>query len=149
MSTALPAIVIVFDLLLPIALLLWALKTRATSRVYLASILVSTAVVIAVLAKSIVGFWHVVGVFWPVLYVAAFVAILIPRFRHGVPTPWLPKKWGWEFFLTGVNVLHAALWASMIPKAIRSATRPTILGARMARDTRNETATTGSALPCR
>jgi hypothetical protein len=120
MSIVLPAIVIVFDLLLPIALLLWALKTTATSRIYLASILGSTAVVIGVLAKSIVGFWYVIGVFWPVVYVAAFLAILMLRFRRGMPTPWFPKRWGWEFFVTGVNVLHAAFWASMIPALLRA-----------------------------
>jgi hypothetical protein len=120
MSIVLPAIVIVFDLLLPIALLLWVFKTRATSRVYLASILVSTAVAIGVVAKSIVGFWHVVGVFWPLVYIAAFAGILIVRFRRGLPKPWFPRRWGWEFFLTGVNVLHAALWASMIPALLRA-----------------------------
>jgi hypothetical protein len=80
----------------------------------------STAVVIGVLAKSIVGFWHVVGVFWPFVYIAAFAAILILRFRRGISTSWFPKKWRSEFFLTGVNVLHTALWASMIPALLQA-----------------------------
>ena len=67
-----PILVVVFDLILPIALLLWALRSRARSRLYLASILISTAVVIAILAKAIVGFWYVVGVFWPGVYLVAF-----------------------------------------------------------------------------
>lgn len=120
MSIVLPTIVIVLDLLLPIALLVWALKTRATSRIYLASILVSTAVVLAILAKSIIGFWHVVGVFWPFAYGAAFAAILILRFRRGLPTSWLPNRWGWESFLTAANVLHTGLWASMIPALLQA-----------------------------
>jgi hypothetical protein len=60
------------------------------------------------------------GVFWPFVYVAAFAAILIVRFRRGLPKPWLPRKWGSEFFVTGVNVLHGAVWASMIPALLQA-----------------------------
>jgi peptidase M23-like protein len=120
MSIVLPVIVVVFDLILPIALLLWALKTRAKSRLYLASIWLSTAVVIAVLTKSIVGFWYVVGVFWPTVYLVAFAAILIVRVRGGLPTVWLPRRWSRELFVTAANILHAGFWALMIPQLLQA-----------------------------
>jgi hypothetical protein len=120
MSAVLPVIVVVFDLILPIALLLWALKTRAKSRLYLASIWLSTAVVIAVLAKSIVGFWHVVGGFWPAVYLVALAAILIVRLRRALPAVWLPRRWSRELFVTAANILHAGLWALMIPPLLQA-----------------------------
>ena len=120
MSAVLSVIIVVFDLILPIALLLWALKTRAKSRLYLASIWLSTAVVIAVLAKSIVGFWYVVGVFWPAVYLVALAAILIVRMRRSLPAVWLPRRWSREFFVTVANILHAGLWALMIPQLLQA-----------------------------
>jgi hypothetical protein len=120
MSFVLPVIVVGFDLILPIALLLWAVNTRAKSGLYLASILMSTAVVIAILAKSIVGFWHVVGTFWPAVYLVAFAVILILRVRLGLPAAWLPRRWSREFFVTGANILHASLWALMIPPLLQA-----------------------------
>jgi hypothetical protein len=120
MSTVLPVIVVAFDLILPIALLTWALKTRAKSRLYLASIWLSTAVVIVVLAKSIVGFWHVVGVFWPLVYLVALAAILIVRTRRALPPVWFPRTWSREFFVTPANILHAGLWALMIPQLLQA-----------------------------
>ena len=115
-----PVIVVVFDLILPIALLLWALRSRARSRLYLASILVSTAVVIAILAKSIVGFWYVVGAFWPGVYLVAFAVILVLRVRRGFPAPWLPRRWDREFFLAAANILHAGFWALLIPPLLQA-----------------------------
>jgi hypothetical protein len=115
-----PAIVVVFDLILPIALLLWALRSRAKSRLYLASILLSAGVIIAILAKSIVGFWHVVGVFWPAVYLVAFAVILILRVRQGIPPAWLPRRWSREFFVTAVNILHTGFWALMIPPLLQA-----------------------------
>ena len=85
-------LVVVFDLILPIALLLWALRSRAGSRLYLASILISTAVVIAILAKSIVGVLVRRRVFWPGVYLVAFALILVLRVRRGFPAPWLPGQ---------------------------------------------------------
>ncbi len=120
MSAVLPVIVVVFDLILPIALLLWALRSRAKSRLYLASILLSAAVIIAILAKSIVGFWHVVGVFWPAVYLVAFAVILILRAREGIPSAWLPRRWSREFFVTALNILHTGLWALMIPPLLQA-----------------------------
>ena len=115
-----PVLVVVFDLILPIALLLWGLRSRARSRLYLASILISTAVVIAILAKSIVGFWYVVGVFWPGVYLVAFALILVLRVRRGFPAPWLPRRWDREFFLTAMNILHAGFWALLIPPLLQA-----------------------------
>jgi hypothetical protein len=43
-----PSAVVVFDFVLPLALLVWLLKTRSVSRVYFVSIAVLTAVVLAV-----------------------------------------------------------------------------------------------------
>ena len=120
MSVVFPVIVVVFDLILPIALLLWALRSRARSRLYLASILISTAVVIAILAKSIAGFWYVVGAFWPGLYLVAFALILVLRIRRGFPAPWLPSRWDREFFLTAANILHAGFWALLIPPLLQA-----------------------------
>jgi hypothetical protein len=120
MFAVLPVVVVVFDLILPIALLLWALKTRGKSRLYLASIWLATAVVIAVLAKSIVGFWHVVGVLWPAVYLVAFAAILIVRMRRALPAVWLPRRWSRELFVTAANILHAGFWALMIPQLLQA-----------------------------
>jgi hypothetical protein len=120
MSVVFPVIVVVFDLILPIALLLWALRSRARSRLYLASILISTAVVIAILAKSIVGFWHVIGVFWPAVYLLAFAAILIVRMRRALPPVWLPRRWSREFFVTATNIMHAGFWALLIPPLLQA-----------------------------
>jgi hypothetical protein len=35
--------------------------------------------------KSIRGFWHFIGVFWPAVYLVAFAAILIVRLRRALP----------------------------------------------------------------
>ena len=80
----------------------------------------STAVVIAILAKSIVGFWYVIGIFWPAVYLAAFALILILRVRRGLPAAWLPRRWSREFFVTGANILHAGFWALMIPPLLQA-----------------------------
>lgn len=107
--------VIIFNLLLPGALLFWLFKTTAASRIYLFSIVLLIAVFLAVMKWSIFGFWYVVGIFWPAVFVVAFLAILFHRLRRGLPASWLPRRWGTEFFLTGVNVLHTAAWALTIP----------------------------------
>ena len=120
MFAVFPAIVVVFDLVLPIALLVWAFRSRAKSRLYLASILLSTAVVIAILTKSIVGFWYVVGAFWPVVYLISFALILILRMRRGLPPAWLPRRWSREFFGTAANLLHTGFWALLIPPLLQA-----------------------------
>ena len=120
MGAVLVAIVIVLDLILPIGLLVWAFMTRAKSGIYLGSILVLTAIVIGVLSPFIFGFWHVVGSFWPVFYLVAFVAILAFKVLRGLPAQWLPNGWSWETFLTGLNVVHAALWALLIPPLLQA-----------------------------
>jgi hypothetical protein len=120
MGAVLPVIVIGLGLVLPMGLLVWSLMTGAKSRVYLGSILVLTAIVIGVLPQFIFGFWHVIGVFWPVVYLLAFAAILVFRVLRGLPTKWLPKGWSWETFLAGLNVAHAALWALLIPPLLQA-----------------------------
>jgi hypothetical protein len=120
MAILLPALAIVLDLVLPIALLAWAALTRAKSRAYLGSIILLSAVVIAVVSQFILGFWHIVGVFWPAVFLVAFTGILIFRLLRGLPASWLPKRWGWETFLTGLNVVHAALWAALIPPLLQA-----------------------------
>ncbi|HEY7800471.1 MAG TPA: hypothetical protein VIA80_17015, partial [Hyphomonadaceae bacterium] len=120
MGAVVPIIVFVFGLILPIGLLLWAFASGARSRVYLGSIIALTAIVIGVLPRFIFGFWHTVGVFWPVVYLIVFAAILVFRAIRGLPSQWLPKAWSWETFLTGLNVVHAALWALLIPLMLQA-----------------------------
>jgi murein DD-endopeptidase MepM/ murein hydrolase activator NlpD len=114
MQSVIPAAT-VLNLVLPIALLWWLFKTRAKSRVYFASIVVLLAVYLAVArGRSIFAFWHVVGSFWPTVFLIAFAVILIYRLRRGLPVAWLPRKWSLEFFLTGPIVLYAAYLATAI-----------------------------------
>jgi hypothetical protein len=109
-----PAVAI-SNLLLPSALLWWLFKTRAQSRVYFVSIFLLLAVYLAVASWSIFGFWHVIGSFWPAVFLIALAAILFHRLRRGLPVAWLPQKWSREFFIAGGIALYAASFAIMIP----------------------------------
>lgn len=120
MGAMLAVIVIALDLILPIGLLLWAFMTRAKSRAYLVSILLLTGMVIGVLPQFLFGFWHVVGLFWPVVYLIAFAVILLFKLLRGLPVRWLPKAMSWETFLIGLNVVHATLWALLIPPLLHA-----------------------------
>ena len=112
--------VIVVCVVLPCALLLWMLRTRARSRVYFASIALLAALVLVVLKTSILGGWYVVGPFWPWLFTAGFVVILLWRWQRGLPGAWLPNGWSRETFLTGMNAVLVALWACFLPFLARA-----------------------------
>jgi hypothetical protein len=100
---------------LPSVLLLWLWRSRAASRVHLLCLIALNAVVQVVLGFSSLGVWYAVGGFWPAIFAAAFAAIVFVRVRRGLPRAWLPRRWSKEFFLTAVNLLHAALWCSLLP----------------------------------
>jgi len=119
MQFLIPAVAIV-NLLLPSALLWWLLRSRAQSRVYLASIFVLLVVYLIVASWSIFAFWHAIGTFWPAVFLIALAAILLRRVKQGVPVAWLPKRWSKEFFLLAANVLLAAYWASAIPSLLHA-----------------------------
>ena len=74
--------VIVLCVLWPSALLFWLARSRAKSRVYLASLSVLAFVVLVVLSRSILGAWYVVGTFWPWVLGVALLGILIHRARR-------------------------------------------------------------------
>jgi len=69
----------------PSVLLFWLLRSQAQSRVYLASLVALTFVVLVVLSRSILGAWYVVGTFWPWVLGVAFLGILIQRARRSMP----------------------------------------------------------------
>ena len=68
----------------PSVLLFWLLRSQAQSRVYLASLVALTFVVLVVLSRSILGAWYVVGTFWPWVLGVAFLGILIQRARRSM-----------------------------------------------------------------
>jgi hypothetical protein len=109
------SVLISICLVLPSALLLWLWRSRAASRAHLLVLSALTAVVLVVLTFSSLGAWYAFGGFWPALFAAAFAAIVFTRLRRGLPRAWLPRRWSKEFFLTGVNLVHAALWCSLLP----------------------------------
>src|SRR4029077_20916899 len=82
--------VIALCLLWPSVLLFWLVRSRAKSRVPLASLSALAFVVLVVLSRSILGAWYVVGTFWPWVLGGALLGILILRARHGFPRQWLP-----------------------------------------------------------
>jgi hypothetical protein len=109
------AVVIVLNIILPSALLFWLYRSRAGSRVHLASIAALAIVVLVVLTLSVFGAWYVVGAFWPWLFAAALAALLIERVRRGLPAAWAPPMWSREFFLTGINLLLLGAWSLVLP----------------------------------
>ncbi len=114
--------VALLNLLIPIALLWWLLSTTARSRVYFISILLLFVAFMAAATWSTFGFWHAIGTFWPALLAVSLAAVLFLRLKRGLPAAWLPKRWGKEFFLTGVAALFTAYWATAIPSVLRGRT---------------------------
>ena len=107
--------IVMFNLLLPSALLIWLFKTKAISRVLSFSIVLLLVVLLFVMQRSIFGFWHVVGTYLPPTFLVALVAILMYRLRRGLPTRWFPRVCSREAGLTAMNVLHVVAWSLTIP----------------------------------
>ncbi|MEO5925078.1 MAG: M23 family metallopeptidase [Bryobacteraceae bacterium] len=120
MGWLVPGVVVLFDFLLPAALFLWMLKTRAASRLYFASIAALTLLVLVALKWSVLGFWYAVGSFWPLIYGVLFVAILYRRFHQGLPVLRSPRRGSKELALTGLNVVLGAAWALTIPYLLQA-----------------------------
>jgi hypothetical protein len=106
-------------LLWPSVLLFWLLRSRAQSRVYLASLFALAFVVLVVLSRSILGAWYVVGTFWPWVLGVALLGILIHRVRRGIPRQWLPSS-GRESFLLLLVALLLAMWSLPLPFLMRA-----------------------------
>ena len=111
--------VIALCLFWPSVLLFWLLRSRAQSRVYLASLSALAFVVLVVLSRSILGAWYVVGTFWPWVLGVALLGILIQRARRGIPRQWLPSS-GRESFLLLLVVLLLAMWSLPLPFLMRA-----------------------------
>ena len=111
--------VITLCLLWPSVLLLWLLRSRAQSRVYLASLSALAFVVWVVLSRSILGAWYVVGTFWPWVLGVAFLGILIQRARRSMPRQWLPAS-ARESFLLLLVMLLLAMWLVPLPYLMRA-----------------------------
>jgi hypothetical protein len=114
-----PVYAVLFTLVLPIGLLFWLWRTRARSRLCLATLSLLFAAALAALTTSILGLWYVVGVFWPVLYLIAFGAILVNRIRRRLPTAWLPSRAG-EWALTSANILLIAVGSLIILRVVQA-----------------------------
>jgi hypothetical protein len=111
--------VVLFGLVYPVVLLLWTLRLGAQSRLLFAGLAILTAVVIGVSATSLFGQWHVIGVFWPTVYLGAFGLVIVLRVWRGLPERWLPERWGWHAVRIGLTALHAAAWAIFIPPLLQ------------------------------
>ena len=105
-------------LLWPSVLLFWLLRSRAQSRLYLASLFGLAFVVLVVLSRSILGAWYVVGTFWPWVLGVALLGILFYRARRGIPRQWLPSNKR-ESFLLALVVLLLAMWSLPLPFLMR------------------------------
>jgi hypothetical protein len=106
-------------LLWPSVLLFWLLRSRAQSRLYLASLFGLAFVVLVVLSRSILGAWYVVGTFWPWVLGVALLGILFYRARRGIPRQWLPSNKR-ESFLLALVVLLLAMWSLPLPFLVRA-----------------------------
>lgn len=109
---------ILLCVVLPSALLLWLFRSRAQSRVCLASLAVMVAVVLLVLRWSILGGWYAVGTFWPNIFAATFLGVILYRMSRGLPRAWLPGRHR-EVVLTGVYVLVAGLSSVLLLFLVR------------------------------
>src|SRR5262245_52534833 len=120
MRTTVASLVVVFlCLIAPGLLVLSIVRSRARSRLYLAS-LVALALGYAAVISLAYGPWGVVGVFWPAVIAAALVAALGLRLRRGLPAGWLPGLWSREAALTVVCLALAAVFALVLPFVFRA-----------------------------
>jgi hypothetical protein len=110
---------ILLCVVLPSALLLWLFRARARSRIYFASLALMIAAVLLILRWSVLGGWYTVGTFWPDIFAATFLVIVLYRFLRGFPQSWLPTGSG-ERVLTGVNLLLSILCSVMLVFLVRA-----------------------------
>jgi hypothetical protein len=68
---------------------------------------------------SILGSWYTIGAFWPDMFAAMFVGIVLYRFLSGLPKSWLPAGSG-ERVLTGVNLLLSILCSALLLFLVRA-----------------------------
>ena len=73
MSFVFPAVLIVFNFVVPIAYLARLYRTRAPSK--LGFTLIAAHVGVALMALTWSVPWHAAGIYWPFVYLAVFVAI--------------------------------------------------------------------------